>query len=87
VRGILSFVLGLAFVACDGPDLAVLEVCDAYCDCSTVVQTQADACTDACLGQLEGRAVPEACLVCARESACVELENCFDVCFDIPEGT
>ena len=88
MRGTLGIVLGLAFAAaaCDGPDLAVVEVCDAYCGCNTVLQTEQRACNDDCIESLDVRGVPDACLVCAREAACVELENCFDVCFDVAEG-
>jgi len=83
MRGWLLLGLALGIAACDpSDDLPAREVCDAYCTCNTLLPQQQVACADECEAQLIGQSIPEACVVCARESACLELEDCFDTCFD-----
>ena len=86
MRGFLVVALGLTWLsACfNAPDLAASQICSAYCGCNTVIRTQTEACIDACEAQIG--AIPEACVACAEEASCTELEPCLDLCFETTEA-
>jgi len=74
--------------ACAEPvELPAREVCDAYCGCQSPLMTLQQQCVADCEEAVAGDPIPDACVTCAREAACVELEDCFDTCFDVPEDT
>ena len=79
----------LVGVGCASPDeLDAIEVCDAICSCTAPLPSQHDRCTGECEADLAGRQLPDACVTCAREASCSQLNACFDLCFaqGVPEG-
>lgn len=81
-----TLVLAVALAACADPDaIAALQICDAYCGCESPIAPRREACVEACEEDLAGTPIPDACVTCAHEAACSELDDCFDQCFGTPE--
>lgn len=64
--------------------VATEEVCAAYCACRSPLETAQEVCATSCEAELAGTFIPDACVTCAQESACVELDDCLDNCFAVP---
>ncbi len=76
----------LIAAGCNDPFVEPAEaVCASVCACRTSLDGAQDACTDACVRQVEqnGITVPEACLACT-DLACTDLDDCLDTCVAVP---
>jgi hypothetical protein len=74
--------LGGLATACETPDeLAALETCDYFCGCIAPLPSENDECVADCQDDLIGAPLSDACVECARESACFEVDQCFETCF------
>jgi hypothetical protein len=75
--------LGCLFVAgCDpSPDLEARQICDAVCTCDSPSPAQQESCVEECVVELAGIDFDDACVECATSSACLAIDDCFDLCF------
>lgn len=81
MRGLLIVVVVLA-VGCDeSPELRLRQVCDSVCACTSPTPIGQDACLDECEVELAGADFSDACVECATGSACLAIDECFDLCF------
>lgn len=85
VRVVLVF-LGLTLAGCLDPtvEAPATEVCAAICACRTPLAHAQELCQSDCEAQVGGQFLPDACVTCARESACFELDDCLGNCFAVP---
>lgn len=84
VRFVLGVLAGVALAGCgDRTQIAVTQICATACDCSTLSPRDYDVCVDECEAEAPD-VLPDACIACAAEEACVALETCLESCLEEP---
>lgn len=81
MRGFLIAVAVLVAGCDESPELRLHQVCDAVCTCSSPTPIGQAACFEECEVQLAGADFSDTCVECATGSACLAIDDCFDLCF------
>ena len=79
VRASLCVAIVAVMASCaPAEDTEVRELCDAYCECTSVTRLDRNTCYQSCTVRIDGD--PGACSDCFVGASCLALEECVEPC-------